>query len=149
MIVIAFCSFAAISIAVLASLEWLPINFLQNFAVTLTGAVLTVLGISGMFYCRHYLGRFWTAETQVSQDHQIVDTGPYSVVRHPIYTFAILMYLGFGMVFLSTWNTLLVSIIIAAYILKTKDEDIFLAKKLAGYREYELRVRYRLVPGLW
>lgn len=149
LIIIAFCSLVIISIGLLTSLELLQVSFSQNPGITLAGTVLSVLGITGMFYCRHYLGRFWTAETNVSNEHKIIDTGPYRLVRHPIYTFAILMYIGLGLVFLSQWTVPFAGIIVAAYMLKTKDEDVFLEKNLPGYREYKLDVRYYLVPGLW
>jgi protein-S-isoprenylcysteine O-methyltransferase Ste14 len=149
LIIMALCSLVIISIGLLTSLKLLQIIFLQNPAVVFAGTLCIVLGIIGMFYCRYYLGKFWTAETNVSKEHKIIDTGPYRLVRHPIYTFAILMYIGSGLVFLSQWTIPFAVVIIAAYILKTKDEDLFLEKNLPGYREYKLRVRYRLLPGLW
>jgi len=149
LIVITVCSLMTISIAFLVSLGLLRIAFPQNLAVTLIGTLLTVSGIIGMFYCRQYLGRFWTAETSVTKNHRIIDTGPYHFVRHPIYTSAILMYIGLGLVFPSPWTVPFIVAIIAAYVLKAKDEDIFLEKNLSGYQEYKSHVRYRLVPGLW
>ena len=149
LIVISLCSVGIIGIGVLASLGLLRIILSQNLAMTFTGMLFSVLGIMGMFYCRLHLGNFWTAEINLSKSHQIIDTGPYSFVRHPIYAFAILMYIGLGLAFLSQWIMILVGIIVVAYILKTKDEDNFLEKNLSGYREYKLRVRYLLVPGLW
>ncbi|HMB21313.1 MAG: methyltransferase family protein [Chloroflexota bacterium] len=149
LIVISLCSFVIIVLAFLTNFGLLKTIFSQNLAATFAGTLLIILGIAGMFYCRHYLGRLWTAETNLNKNHQIVETGPYHFVRHPIYTFAILMYLGLGLAFLSPENLLFVAAISAAYILKTKDEDTFLAKNLSGYREYKLRVQYRLVPGLW
>jgi len=149
LIVIALCSVGIIGIGVLASLGLLPIILSQNLAMTFTGMLFSVLGIMGMFYCRLHLGNFWTAEINLSKSHQIIDTGPYSFVRHPIYAFAILMYIGLGLAFLSQWIMILEGIIVVAYLLKTKDEDNFLENNLSGYREYKLRVRYLLVPGLW
>lgn len=149
LIIISLCSFVIIVLAFLTNFGLLKAFFSQSSGVIFAGTLLTILSIAGMFYCRHYLGRFWTAETNLNKNHQIVDTGPYHFVRHPIYTFAILMYLGLGLVFLSPWNMFFVAIIITAYILKTKDEDTFLARNLSGYREYKVRIRYRLVPGLW
>jgi protein-S-isoprenylcysteine O-methyltransferase Ste14 len=102
-----------------------------------------------MFYCRHHLGRFWTAETSLVKEHQIIDSGPYHFIRHPIYTFALVMYVGLALGFHSVWSLFLVGIICAVYIFKTKDEDTFLEKNLSGYQEYKSRVRFRLFPGLW
>jgi len=149
LMIMTLCSLVLISIGFLASFGQLRIVFLQNLTVAFIGTFLLVLGIAGMFYCRHYLGEIWTAETNLTKDHQIIDTGPYRFVRHPIYTFAILMYIGFGLVFLSSGSALLVGVIVAAYILKTKDEDIFLERNLPGYREYKSHIRYHLVPYLW
>ena len=149
LIIISLCSLVIITLAFLINFGLLEAFFPQSLFVTFTGTLLAILAIAGMFYCRHYLGRFWTAEINISKDHQIVGTGPYRFARHPIYTFAILMYIGLGLVFPSQWNAVFVGAIIAAYMLKTKDEDAFLEKNLSGYREYKLRVRYRLVPGLW
>ncbi len=143
------CSLVAIGIGFLVSFQLLHIVFLESFVILLIGTLLTILSIAGMFYCRSYLGKFWTAETKVAKDHQIIDIGPYHFARHPIYTFAILMYIGFGLVFLSQWSTPLAVAMIIMYILKAKDEDAFLEKNLPGYREYKLHVRYYLVPGLW
>ncbi len=149
LVVLTLCSLTLIGIGFLASFGQLQIVFLQNLTIAFIGTVLSIGGIVGMFYCRHYLGKYWTAETNLAGDHQIIDTGPYRFVRHPIYTFAILTYIGFGLVFLSSWSCLLVGVIVTAYVLKTKDEDAFLEKNLLGYREYKLRVQHRLVPGLW
>ncbi len=149
LILLTLCSLVIVSIGFLANFGYLKIAFLQNPIIILAGTFLTIFGIIGMFSCRYYLGRFWTAETNVAQDHQIIDTGPYHLVRHPIYTFAILMYTGLGLVFLSQWSTPLAAMIIILYILKTKEEDSFLARNLSGYRKYRLHVRYYLVPGVW
>jgi protein-S-isoprenylcysteine O-methyltransferase Ste14 len=149
LIVLSLCSLVILALAFLTSFRLLKFLLPQSLVVTVTGTLLTILGIAGMFYCRHYLGRFWTAETNLGKDHQIIDTGPYRCVRHPIYTFAILMYIGFGMVFLSAWSVPFVMITVTAYILKARDEDAFLAGNLPGYQEYRSRVHYHLFPGVW
>lgn len=149
LVVLSLCSFVILALAFLTNLGRLKALMPQSLAAAITGTLLTLLGIAGMFYCRHYLGRFWTAETNLDINHQIVDTGPYRCVRHPIYSFAILMYIGFGMVFLSAWNVPFVMLTVAAYVLKTRDEDAFLARSLPGYQGYQSRVHYHLFPGVW
>lgn len=149
LIAIFLCSIGVISTGILASLKLSSIALAENLTATCIGTVLSISGIIGMFYCRHYLGKFWTAETNLSNNHQVIDTGPYHFLRHPIYTFAILMNIGLGLVFLWQWNVVLTSVIAVAYILKTNDEDHYLEQNLVGYQEYKRRVRYRLVPGLW
>jgi protein-S-isoprenylcysteine O-methyltransferase Ste14 len=125
------------------------VMLLQHGAIVWGGSLLTAMGILGMFYCRHYLGRFWTAETTLRPDHQVVDEGPYGVVRHPIYTFAILLYSGLGLVFPLPANLLAIVLILVAYAIKAWEEDTFLEQELTGYGTYRQHVRYRLFPGLW
>ena len=145
MIAIAICSLVMAATGLGLSLAQWP----GNWVVGLVGSACTVLGIIGMFYSRHYLGRFWTAETTVRADHKVIDTGPYGVVRHPIYTFAILMYLGLGLAFMTWWTAVAAGIIVIAYVLKARDEDKFLERNLNGYQAYKQRVRAALVPGVW
>lgn len=149
LIVISICSTGAISASCLASFKLLPIVLSQSWTVAFIGMSLSTLGILGMFYCRHYLGKFWRAETHLSNQHQIIDTGPYRLIRHPIYTFAILMHIGLGLAFLSVWVVLFAGAASLAYIFKTKEEDLYLEQNLTGYREYKQRVRYYLLPGFW
>lgn len=113
------------------------------------GLPLTLTGILGTFFCRAALGKFWTAETAKQDGHAIIDSGPYGVVRHPIYSFAISLYLGLGLVFPAWWNLLAAAGIAVAYALKARDEESFLESALKGYGEYKKRVRYRLLPGIW
>jgi Putative protein-S-isoprenylcysteine methyltransferase len=105
--------------------------------------------MAGTFYCRHYLGRFWTAETTLLTEHQIVDRGPYGLVRHPIYTSACVMYFGTVLMFPAWWLILAAAIAIGAYVLKANLEDQFLMRRLSGYEDYRKRVKYRLLPGVW
>jgi protein-S-isoprenylcysteine O-methyltransferase Ste14 len=149
LIVLSLCSFMVLVTCLFGILKLLPIVFIQNSVMVFMGMLLIISSIIGMFACRHYLGKFWTAEINLAESHKIIDTGPYRIVRHPIYTFAILMYLGMGMAFLSPWTGLLIGLIVAAYFLKTKEEDNYLQQNLAGYRDYVSRVRHRLLPGLW
>ncbi|MBN2005496.1 MAG: isoprenylcysteine carboxylmethyltransferase family protein [Anaerolineae bacterium] len=149
LIVLSLCSAGVIGAGVFVNLGLTEMILSQNPIIVFVGTIFTISGIAGMFYCRHYLGRFWTAETNLSKEHQIIDTGPYHTVRHPIYTFAILMYIGLELVFLSLWTVSLTGVTIVAYVLKAKDEDHYLEQNLPGYCDYQSRVRYRLIPGLW
>jgi len=117
--------------------------------VSTAGAALALAGIAGTFYARQYLGPAWTAETRVEEGHQIANQGPYGVMRHPIYTAAIGMYIGLGLVFPLWWNGLVVASIVLGYVLKTYYEDRYLIEHLPGYRDYAARVRHRLLPGVW
>lgn len=136
--------------AILISLGWIAVSPPgRSLGLTLAGAALTLAGIAGMFYCRSYLGRFWTAETTLMEGHQVVASGPYGLVRHPIYTFAGLMYAGLALAFPTWWVALVAGLIVVAYALKAQDEERFLRQELPGYGEYQRRVKRRLIPGVW
>ncbi len=113
------------------------------------GALGVLAGAAGTFYCRHWLGKQWTARTTLQRDHQLIDSGPYRIVRHPIYTAAILLYISTGITFPSLWNTVFVLLSVIFYILKTADEDQYLSQHLPGYAGYQRRVPYRLLPRVW
>lgn len=113
------------------------------------GLVLVLLGVTGTFYCRRVLGRLWTAQTALQPDHRVVDTGPYAVVRHPIYTMALLLYIGTALVFGSVWISLLAAAAVVLYVVKTANEDAYLTRHLPGYAAYREKVRRRLLPGVW
>lgn len=117
--------------------------------LTLPGAVLALAGIAGTFYCRHYLGRAWTAQTRVGKEQAIIESGPYGIVRHPIYTAAIALYSGLGLVYPLGWGLLASGLIVVAYVIKTHDEDRYLQAHFNGYPEYTRRVPYRLLPRIW
>lgn len=133
--------------ATLTGLNFWPIQ--QSWVLAFVGCLQVVIGVWGMFHCRAVLGSFWTAETALKAEHQVVENGPYGVVRHPIYSFAVLMYAGLGFAFFAWWNWLLVGLVILGYFLKSTVEDQFLSENLPGYRKYSQRVKHRIIPGVW
>lgn len=137
------------TIGIVLTSNWLTLQVEEAHPLVPLGAGFVLLGVGGTFYCRQYLGQFWTAENTLQDNHRVVDTGHYAYVRHPIYTFAILLYSGTGIAFPVWWQVALVVVVIIIYVLKTTLEDRFLALNLAGYAEYQARVSYRLVPQVW
>ncbi len=115
----------------------------------LIGIVLVLVGMAGTYFCRAYLGRYWTAEATLQGDHRLVDSGPYSHMRHPIYTMAIILYIGLGIVFSTPLGMGAAALSLFMMIIKTHTEDRFLMAELAGYAAYSQRVPYRLLPKIW
>ncbi len=143
---------AVLGLGMTLTAVWAALNWAEPAAgdwLAAPGFFLTLTGVTGTFYCRAVLGKFWTAETACQSGHAIIDSGPYSMVRHPIYLFAILLYSGLGLAFPAWWNLLAVVGIALGYALKARDEEKFLERVLAGYADYEKRVRWRLLPGVW
>ena len=114
------------------------------------GALLTILSIAVLYWFRFgYLGRYWSGSVKIQPTQGIVETGPYRVVRHPLYSMALVMYPGIALTFATGWIWLACGLMVLGYVLVTFYEDNSLAEKLPGYREYQRRTRYRLVPGVW
>ena len=97
------------------------------------------------------VNRYFSTVIRIQEDrgHQVVDSGPYGVVRHPGYAGMIagvpLMAIGFG----SPWGLLLACVFSLLILRRVAVEDRFLRANLPGYPEYAGRVTSRLVPGVW
>ena len=92
---------------------------------------------------------YTSAVIEIRQDQKVISTGPYGVVRHPMYTGASLMMLFSAPALGSLWALAGVLGLIAAIVVRLLDEERFLLQNLPGYREYCQKIRYRLIPGLW
>ncbi len=79
----------------------------------------------------------------------MITTGPYALVRHPMYVGVVIMALGIPLALGSWWGLILVLASLALLVLCILDEDRMLRDQLEGYEAYARDVRYRLVPGLW
>ncbi len=79
----------------------------------------------------------------------MITTGPYALVRHPMYVGVVIMALGIPLALGSWWGLILVLASLALLVLRILDEERMLRDQLEGYEAYARDVRYRLVPGLW
>ena len=95
------------------------------------------------------MGRLWLPETGLKPEHQVVNSGPYKIVRHPIYTFTMIFCLGSVLIFPAWWNWVALLAAMVGYIRKVSEEEAFLIIHLPGYIDYQRQVRYRLIPGIW
>jgi protein-S-isoprenylcysteine O-methyltransferase Ste14 len=86
---------------------------------------------------------------QTERNQTVIDTGPYAVVRHPLYATAFFLCAGTPLALGSYWAFVPAAIGVLTIIVRTAMEDRMLQDELAGYKEYAGRVRYRLVPGVW
>ena len=116
--------------------------------VTLAGDALGALGWFGIFFVFRE-NRFSSATIELAADQRVISTGPYALVRHPMYAAALLMLFGMPLALGSWWGVLIVVAIVPALIWRLLDEEKFLARNLSGYVEYQGRVHYRLLPLLW
>jgi protein-S-isoprenylcysteine O-methyltransferase Ste14 len=86
---------------------------------------------------------------EVEQGQKVISTGPYALVRHPMYSGVILMY-SVSPVALGSWWALIPSLmIIPVLVFRILNEEKILERNLPGYTEYKQKVKYRLLPGIW
>ena len=78
-----------------------------------------------------------------------MDTGPYAVVRHPMYAGAAPLIVGMGLWLGSYAGALLAAVPIAVLVLRIKTEERLLRRELRSYEDYTRRVRWRIVPFVW
>jgi protein-S-isoprenylcysteine O-methyltransferase Ste14 len=112
------------------------------------GNILIVLAYVG-FYLVFRENTYGAATIQVAEGQRVISTGPYAVVRHPMYSWALLMMVGMPLALGSWWGLLVVVPGVAAIVVRLLDEEQFLARSLPGYADYVRGVRYRLVPRVW
>lgn len=117
-------------------------------AAVIAGDALVVLGMFVVF--RVFRANTYTsAVVEVGRDQQVVSTGPYAVVRHPMYAGALVMLIGVPIALDSCWAFLPVAAMAAVIVARLLDEERLLADQLPGYAEYRRRVKHRLVPRVW
>lgn len=86
---------------------------------------------------------------QEERGHQVVSSGPYAFVRHPMYAGMILYDICLPILLGSWWGLVVGGLMIVLVVIRTSLEDRTLQKELAGYAEFAARVPYRLAPGVW
>ncbi len=86
---------------------------------------------------------------EVDQDQKVIDTGPYAIVRHPMYSGLTTLYVLSPLALGSYWSLIPAVLIIPLIVARILSEEKILAKELAGYTEYQQKVKYRLVPFVW
>ena len=116
--------------------------------IVIAGDFLVALGFFLVFLVFRE-NTFAAATIEVSSDQKVITSGPYSIVRHPMYSGAFVILLGTPLALGSWWGLLTLIPFTLIIILRLLDEEKFLSENLPGYKEYCLKVRYRLIPLLW
>jgi protein-S-isoprenylcysteine O-methyltransferase Ste14 len=117
-------------------------------AAVVAGDALVVLGMFVVFRVFR-ANTFTSAVVEVHRDQQVVSTGPYAVVRHPMYSGALVMMIGVPIALGSWWSLVPVAAMAAVIVVRLLDEEHLLANQLPGYGAYRRRVKHRLVPRVW
>jgi len=119
------------------------ITWLSGLAIYVSGwALFTWSGVSNPFFEK-------MVRIQTEVEHRVVDSGPYSIVRHPGYVGLIITFLATPLLLPSRWICILSLVAALLLVIRTALEDRTLSAGLPGYAEYATKVRFRLIPGIW
>ena len=86
---------------------------------------------------------------EVQEDQKVIDTGLYGIVRHPMYTATIILFLAMPLVLASPISFLIMLLYIPLIGKRIRNEEAVLEEGLKGYREYKQRVKYKVFPYIW
>lgn len=112
-------------------------------------AALVQLASYGMYAEVMRENAYLSRTVEVQEDQRVIDTGLYGIVRHPMYTSTILLFLAMPLV-LGSWASFLVMLIYPVIIVyRIRNEEAVLEQGLEGYAEYKKKVKYRLFPFIW
>jgi protein-S-isoprenylcysteine O-methyltransferase Ste14 len=117
-------------------------------SVVIAGNILVVLGFLIIFIVFKE-NTFTSATIQVAPDQRVISTGPYAIVRHPMYSGALVMLFGTPLALGSWWGLLMFILITPIIVWRLLNEEKFLTKSLSGYQKYCRKVQFRLVPFVW
>lgn len=117
-------------------------------AFVIAADVLSLIGFWFIFIV-FQVNRYAASTVEVEQGQQVISTGPYSLVRHPMYLGGLLMLL-FSPLALGSWWAMIFGVLISfGLVFRIKNEEEVLVRDLPGYEDYRSRVRWRLIPGVW
>ncbi len=114
----------------------------------LVGAVLVAAGLGFSVWARRHLGRNWSANVVVKEDHALIRTGPYKHLRHPIYSGILLAFLGMAIT-IGEWRGLLaLALVLVSFARKSWVEEQRMREVFPEYEQYR-RETAAIIPFLW
>jgi protein-S-isoprenylcysteine O-methyltransferase Ste14 len=117
-------------------------------ALFVCGSVLLIAGLALAVWARVHLGQHWSGHVTLKAGHRLIRTGPYAIVRHPIYTGLLLAMLGTAIAVDEVRGFLAVAIVVQAHVRKLRLEERWLSEEFGDeYVRYRREVR-ALVPGV-
>jgi protein-S-isoprenylcysteine O-methyltransferase Ste14 len=144
------------SLAILGILALLIISALDHrFGWSTLPPVICLLG-DGLVALGLYINwvvfkanSFGGATIETTQDQKVISSGPYALIRHPMYAGVLVMMTGVPLALDSLWGLAILAIVLPALIWRILDEEKLLKQELAGYSNYMQKVHYRLIPCIW
>lgn len=147
-----------------AVVKWSGLMFLAGFIVAGLGVRFhwyslpkgIVIGAAAVFLAAYLLyaevlreNTYLSRTIEVQENQKVIDTGLYGIVRHPMYSATLILFLSMPIVLGSVYAFMIFMAYPFIIAKRIKGEEEFLEKELAGYSEYKSKVKYRLVPFVW
>jgi protein-S-isoprenylcysteine O-methyltransferase Ste14 len=117
--------------------------------MTALGLAIEIAGIAFAIWSRRHLGANWSGQVRLATGHQLVRTGPYAHIRHPIYTGVLLMYLGVALVSGEIHALVALAVILLAYLRKIGLEEKLLAENFGSDWDAWQKETWALAPPLY
>ena len=147
-IITSFAMPVLLAVFVLPALDhrfgWSPVPWY----ISILGEVFVFLGLY-VYYRVMRSNSFAASNIQVEEGQKVISTGPYAVVRHPMYAGALVFLVGTPLALGSLWTLLMTPVFFLVFVVRIRDEEKVLARDLTGYTEYKKKVRWRLFPGIF
>jgi protein-S-isoprenylcysteine O-methyltransferase Ste14 len=125
------------------NLSSVPLSFV------IAGDILTALCCFYIWYLVYKENSFASATIEIASDQKVISTGPYAIVRHPMYASGLLLFIGTPLALGSYWGLGVLPLILPALLWRLFDEERFLTKNLPGYMDYCAKVRWRMIPKVF
>lgn len=117
-------------------------------AVSLIADAFVLIGFAGIFWTFRE-NAYAAATVRVESGQPVIATGPYAIVRHPMYAAALPLFLATPQALGSWYGLIPAALVVAAIVWRLLDEEAHLVRELPGYADYCRKVEARLVPGIW
>ena len=147
-IIMLFVSIGFIALLVASALDYRFGWSAVPLSVVTAGDILVAIGFYFIFLV-YKENTFTSATIEVAENQKVISTGPYALVRHPMYSSGLLYFIGTPLALGSYWGLLALVFMMSFLTWRLLDEEKFLAMNLPGYVEYQEKVRLRLVPYVW
>lgn len=126
----------------------LHIKGIWGIVIQSLGGIGVLAGLILHIWARKHLQHFYTERVEVQPDHRVIDTGPYAVVRHPVFTSFFLLAYGVLLINPAITTLLIVLYTVWAFTASAKEEEKLLSERVPGYTDY-LKRTSRFWPRLW
>jgi protein-S-isoprenylcysteine O-methyltransferase Ste14 len=147
-IIMFFASVGFIALLIVPALDYRFVWSRALLYAATAGDILTALAFYIIFLV-YKENSFTSATIEIAENQKVISSGPYAIVRHPMYAGGLLLFIGTPLALGSYWGLLAFAATLPALIWRLLDEEKFLSRNLPGYVEYKASVQYRLIPFIW